>query len=782
MMNPDSLDAVRALPRVARETCPSLADLEDRFDLHGPLADDPVIRWLCDCRVQLLGSVNGRAAGTVGHIVPVEHPAWQRCNRRRLLPVQAGSEVVMIPFADLALAGAEPRGPDESLESWLERCLRAGDLEVILAQPSVGLSPSDQAHLALYRAAALRHAGRPAETLALLTDARDLLHTLEQQVDAARLRCRALTDERRNADALRVGRKAEPLLASVPRRASGRFLAALAFAHHAAGCDDDAARLLTEAEHCVAEQDDALTSGEIALLRGCHLRGRSPEAAFEAQTAALRHFQLAGTIPECGNALGNLMLLAMDRLDREPRTRAGACELLRYASAAVVCFRVTQNRPAQVKVFSLLVESERDPVRALDHLDELAALDPGATASDALHHFVRGQWEMAAQRWDEAETSLARAAHLVPEDADPEGAAKIAARRAVLATGRDDVSTARVLLARAESLAGHASDEATQMALEQAQSAVKLLDAVPGPALRDLQLLRGTVGAQLCMWGSDAVASLLEEERHSILFWAEQRLQEATPPRDLEIESLVRDVFFFGQGLCHYYLRRGRPSPSVAVPLEPEILRGWLAAIKRPGTREHAMVEAAVTAALSAAEWTMALAIHFLVSRCLASGRDRDHLRELLTDILRVTTIRGLTLETMVDAAAREVEEQLSARAVAHELGDPPTDSDEVANRPRKPKRNWRDQLRSLTRLLEPTARPWPLDLRCRCGADLRPYIFCCDHTRPLDLTLHAKRLRAGYQITCRCCGGELSGFRCDACGQVLTWDLGVVPTLKGEN
>ncbi|MCC6752139.1 MAG: hypothetical protein IT371_31095 [Deltaproteobacteria bacterium] len=797
MTNPGTLDIAPGPSLAARPSTdagpslrPSLADLEDRIDLHGPLEEDPIVGWLCGWRVRLLAPVNGRPAGTPGHVVPMEHPAWQRCNRRHLLPVEAGSELVMVPFADLAMAGAGPREVGESLESWLERCLRAGDLEVILAQRPDGLAPSAQAHLALYRAAALRHAGRPEETLSALADARSLFQTSEQRVDAARLRCGAFRDRQRPAEALLVGREVEPLLASVSGRTRGRFLTALAFAYHAAGRAEDAGRLLTEAESCAAEPGDALTSGEIALVRGCLLRGSAPEAALVSQTAALRHFQTAGAIPECGYALGNLMLLAMDRLDAGPPSREVVWRLLGLCSAAAACFRVARNRPALQKVFSLLVEKERDPVRALDQLDELVALDPGATASDPLHHFVRGQRELAAQRWDQAEASLACAAHLISEDEDPEGAAKIAARRSLLATGRSDEAAARAHLAHAEALVGDMHDSATGDTLGQAGWAVEFLSDLPGPELRDLALAQSVPGGALSHWGSASVRELLEQEQASIVEWASDGLSALDPALlELDLDHLVGTLFRHGRCLAHVFFRRGRPSPSVAVPLGPGILRRWLAQLEHPETREHALVSAAVNTALSAGEVGAALPIQFAVATCLGEDPELARPRELLTDILRVTLVRGLTLEVMVDAAAREVEEQLNARAVAHELGEPPTDSGieapllaQAQARFSKPKRNWRDQLRSLTRLLEPTACPWPRDLRCRCGADLRPYIFCCDHTQPVDYAAHAPRLRGGYVIPCDLCGGELHGFRCDACGQVLTWDLGVVPTLKGEN
>ncbi|MCC6752143.1 MAG: hypothetical protein IT371_31115 [Deltaproteobacteria bacterium] len=790
MTNPGTLDAAHAPSPAARSSTdagpsfrPSLADLEDRIDLHGPLARDLLVRWLCGWRVQLLAPVNGQPTGTLGYIVPVEHPAWQRCNRRRLLPVATESELVMVPFAELALAGAGPRGEGEPLESWLERCLRAGDLEVILAQRPDGLGPPGQAQLVLYRAAALRLAGRPDETLAVLDDARGLLRDPVDRADAARLRWRALHNQERYEEALRIGSDVEPLLASVPWRTRARCLAALAFAHHAAGSAKDADRLLTAAETCAAGQHDPLTSGELAMVRGATLRPTDIKAAATHQRQALRSFLAVGAIPECGYALGNLMLVAIDRLDMAPRTRVAVGQLLGLGSAAAACYRVTRNRPALMKVLSLLVEWERDPERALGYLDDLSALDPGATASDALHHVLRGQWEMAAQRWDQAEDSLARAARLVPEDQYPEGAARIAASRSLLATGRNDAASARAHLAHAEFFAGDAPGRWTRDAFARARWAVRLLDNVPGHELRDLELVKTTPGGPLSMWGSEAVQDLMAWERRCILTWGADLLQKgARIPSDLRLEPLVAEFFRFGQDLCHYHLRRGRPSSSVAVPLEPAFLQGWLEHVDRRGTREQRMITSALTAALSASERAVAFRIHAAVLEYVAGGPDRDHLTQPLSDILRRAITRGLTLEAMVDAAAREVEEQLDNLVVAHRLGDaPPVASDEDP-RPSQRKRHWRDGLRRLTRLLEPTACPWPLDLRCRCGADLRPFLFCCDSSTPVNYAFHAPRLCPGYQIPCRRCGDELSGFLCIACGQAVTWDLGVVPTLKGEN
>jgi len=82
--------------------------------------------------------------------------------------------------------------------------------------------------------------------------------------------------------------------------------------------------------------------------------------------------------------------------------------------------------------------------------------------------------------------------------------------------------------------------------------------------------------------------------------------------------------------------------------------------------------------------------------------------------------------------------------------------------------------LPKVTRLLVPDALPWPSDLQCRCGASLKRFLYCCSPDIPLEIAPYQAQLRPGFQIKRECCGAMLSGFRCDCCHQLYTWDLGV--------
>jgi len=90
--------------------------------------------------------------------------------------------------------------------------------------------------------------------------------------------------------------------------------------------------------------------------------------------------------------------------------------------------------------------------------------------------------------------------------------------------------------------------------------------------------------------------------------------------------------------------------------------------------------------------------------------------------------------------------------------------------------------LPALTSLLVPDALPWPTDQRCRCGADLTRFIHCCTPEEPLVMADYRGKLRPGFQIERECCGAMLSGFRCDCCHQLYTWDLGVDETSTKGN
>jgi hypothetical protein len=70
---------------------------------------------------------------------------------------------------------------------------------------------------------------------------------------------------------------------------------------------------------------------------------------------------------------------------------------------------------------------------------------------------------------------------------------------------------------------------------------------------------------------------------------------------------------------------------------------------------------------------------------------------------------------------------------------------------------------------------PWPMDRRCKCGADLSTEFKCCG--KRVELDEHDKLLSRHYIVYCPTCKEALSGASCEVCGQVYTWKLGTVAT-----
>ena len=71
---------------------------------------------------------------------------------------------------------------------------------------------------------------------------------------------------------------------------------------------------------------------------------------------------------------------------------------------------------------------------------------------------------------------------------------------------------------------------------------------------------------------------------------------------------------------------------------------------------------------------------------------------------------------------------------------------------------------------------PWPLGHRCRCGADMAPFLFGEDRARPFDPMAVDEAAVAGRSFVDPATGAEIWGFNCDACGRLHTWLMGVLP------
>jgi hypothetical protein len=74
---------------------------------------------------------------------------------------------------------------------------------------------------------------------------------------------------------------------------------------------------------------------------------------------------------------------------------------------------------------------------------------------------------------------------------------------------------------------------------------------------------------------------------------------------------------------------------------------------------------------------------------------------------------------------------------------------------------------------------PWPLDSKCRCGADLNREFSCCG--MPINIAKHENFLSKHFVVYCPRCKEALSGASCESCGRVYTWKLGTVPSYQPE-
>jgi len=75
---------------------------------------------------------------------------------------------------------------------------------------------------------------------------------------------------------------------------------------------------------------------------------------------------------------------------------------------------------------------------------------------------------------------------------------------------------------------------------------------------------------------------------------------------------------------------------------------------------------------------------------------------------------------------------------------------------------------------------PWPEDLQCACGANLKIAIHCCDPNELIDIDEFKDQLGPDFLLVPPCCKDPLDGFRCDECGSVYTWVIGTVETVSG--
>ena len=221
-----------------------------------------------------------------------------------------------------------------------------------------------------------------------------------------------------------------------------------------------------------------------------------------------------------------------------------------------------------------------------------------------------------------------------------------------------------------------------------------------------------------------------------------------------------------GAKMYHAAVRRGRPAMILESEAIAEAAERWYGEMEQHGTNEnvqyrgvlHYLEDEFPGTHLQFA--TTALNIFRTEVNVPLDGTTEKAVYDLILDSL----LMGFRLEFAFDNACAEVLEVSQMKGGLEELLKFPAAENgiDVVDVP------------ALTRLVMPDARPWPVDLHCLCGAGLQRFIYCCAPENPIEIASYADKLRPGFQIKRECCGAMLSGFRCDCCHQIYTWDLSV--------
>ncbi|MCC6747226.1 MAG: hypothetical protein IT371_06165 [Deltaproteobacteria bacterium] len=203
----------------------------------------------------------------------------------------------------------------------------------------------------------------------------------------------------------------------------------------------------------------------------------------------------------------------------------------------------------------------------------------------------------------------------------------------------------------------------------------------------------------------------------------------------LELERLIAFATD-GARLYHAAVRGGRPGPGATTAPLPAAHRTRLHAQLAPDGAHAADFRALLEATLERWPGLFEELARSLCQELLTTlpwgGREPD--RAELAEFVGATLRQGFRVEQACDLAFAELQHERLQRAL-----------------------------------------PWPRDQLCLCGADLRPFVYCCEPEAPLDLSDRLGELASGASLFSPCCGTELHGFRCLACHQRYTWELGVV-------
>jgi hypothetical protein len=439
-----------------------------------------------------------------------------------------------------------------------------------------------------------------------------------------------------------------------------------------------------------------------------------------------------------------------------------------HAIAAAGCFRRAGCLRDLVKGLVLASRLCESAGEALSFTTEAVGIardsQPDLLAGTEVLHAQELTRNRRRDEADEVYASLEKSLEL-PEDAA--GLVELHAARAVFAACRRDgeMATRRITVAKQLQQTYGVGE---RVPLERAERYLSYLkDYTSNVALAMLEM-EGVNSHDLAWPNQVEVAALMQRAA----IGATQELVESLPdPRQMPEGARVALAHLLfrstdeGAIAFHHFARGHSRSRAADRPLEGEVFARCWDAIHECGTVERAQLDSVLGASEGLTD-AMEAICDGATERLLTTGLLPA---TMVAPVLEATSnlfVFGFKIEIAADIAAVGAAERDSEERTRAELlssngcdGVPP-----VLDRS------------DLARMLVPDAKPWPASLRCSCGADLRPFIFCCDARDRIDMREHLVRLAPGYVIECTRCGGSLSGFRCDACQQLYSWELGVTP------
>ena len=236
-----------------------------------------------------------------------------------------------------------------------------------------------------------------------------------------------------------------------------------------------------------------------------------------------------------------------------------------------------------------------------------------------------------------------------------------------------------------------------------------------------------------------------------------------------------------GARLYRALVARGRPlhlSTAVRAVGEEAIYaktQDWLHAVEQPGSEESLMLRAVHVYCKSAAPAlrlfdqapTRPDTFQTLV-QCVEDPRNHN---SCFQSIIRRVENFGFLLEMAYSQAIAQMHMDLRTLAWIEEMKNDPNSNNAsfVINSAEAHHK------------MHPSAHPWPLDGRSRCGLEIRHFAYCCDPETPIDLAALRHDFKGGYVLERNCCDETYHGFICNGCHDLYSWEVGVVDTLAGQ-